>query len=329
VLSEVGERQRQVAEMQAMAGQQRKNADYPAAWASIAQAMIAADQGSYFAKMTGRLDPLRAELRLEQEDLAMTWLQNVTVPAGSTFASVVDPLLEVVTRGIIASEGSRKADLLAHAGWAYFLKSRDGSGSGSPEDAYRQALEVDPANPFAHANWGHLLMWRRGPFDEASRHFAAAVASGRERPYVRRLQLAANRLYASVDADRSLLAAVNDMRKGREPIDDGTKRAVLNLYFSAFNSDDQVAALVAALPPAEHLATIQALFPDGGVEPSRIPLRDAMLALLQEAAGAPADALATWRAVRTASAEGDQRLATRAAAAIARLAPPSRPGRRG
>jgi len=330
VLSEVGERQRQVAEMQAIAAQQEKSADYPAAWSSIEKAMTASDQGSYLAKMTGRLDDVRLDLRAAQEDLAMTWLQHVSVPSGSTFASIVDPLLAVVTRGIVASEGTRKADLLAHAGWAYFLKSRDGSSSGDPEKTYRQATEIESNNPFARANWGHLVMWRRGSFEEAARHFSSALTAGRERPYVRRLQLAAMRLYGSIEAERGLLLTVNEMRISHESIDGGTRSAVFSVYYGAFNADESLQRVVATLPPREHIDTIRVLFPDGGIEASRVALREAMVAVLEEAAGAPANALETWRRVRTLSADGDQRLAARAAAAIARLSPrASRPGRAG
>ena len=320
IASENSERQRHVTELRAVAAQQQKNADYPAAWSSLDEAVKAADQGSYFAKLIGRLDSLRSDLRAEQEDLAMAWLRDVAVPSGSTFSSVVDPLVAVATRGVVGSTGPRKADLLAHVGWGYFLKSRDGTASGSLEETYRQALEIDPANPFAHAQWGHWVLWRRGSFPEASRHFAAAVASGRERPHVRRLQLAAMRLYGSLDTERGLLEAVNDMRTNDEAVDPATRRAVFNLYYSAFNSDEAIQRVVSLVPPAEHIATIRALFFDDQFDQARAPLRDAVIALLQEAAAMPEDALASWRAVQAAVANGgDGRVATRASAAIARL----------
>lgn len=320
LVADDSERQRQVTELRAVAAQQQKNADYPAAWSSLDQAMKAADQGSYLAKLVGRLDRVRSELRAEQEDLAMAWLRDVSVPSGSTFASVVDPLVAVATRGVVASTGPRKADLLAHVGWAYFLKSRDGTPSGSPEETYRQALEIDAGNPFAHAQWGHWILWRRGSFPDASRHFAAAVAAGRERPYVRRLQIAGMRLYGSLETERGLLETVNDMRKNDEPVDPATRRAVFNLYYSAFNSDEAVQRIVSLIPPAEHLATVRALFFDEQFDESRAPLRDAVIALLQEAAGMPEEALTSWRAVQAAVATGgDGRVATRAAAGIARL----------
>lgn len=320
VFSEAGERQRHVAELRAVAEQQRKSADYAAAWATFNEATKAAEQGSYLVNITGRLDQVRLDLRTAQEDLAMAWLRDVSVPSGSTFSTVVDPLVTVVTRGVVGSTGTRKADLLGHLGWAYFLKSRDGSATASPEEPYRQALQIDAANPFAHAHWGHWIMWRHGSFAEASQHFAAAVASGRERPYVRRLQIAAMRLFVTAETRRGLLETVNEMRKNNEPIDAATRRAVFSIYYSALNSEESLQRVLTELPPLDHIATIRALFFDADFDPARAPLRDAMIALLQEAAGAPGDALATWRTVQVAvSRDGDRRVATRAAAAIARL----------
>jgi len=320
LVSEVGERRRHVAELLGVASQQQKNADYPAAWASLNQASEAADQGSHVANVVGRIDRERLAIRTAQEDLAMIWLRDVSVPDGRTFGDVVDPLAAIVTRGIVDAQGVRKADLLGFLGWAYFLKSRDGSTSGNPEEAYQQALDLDPANPIAHAHWGHLIMWRRGSVEDASRHFAAAVAAGRERPYVRRIQLAAFRLYGSEASDAARLRAVDEMRRNNEPIDPSTRRDLFNIYYSAFGSDQQMRRLLDALPPAEHMATLRALFFEPDFDRPRVPLRDATMALLQESAGQRDEALATWRGVRAALPRGgDGRVADAANAAIARL----------
>ena len=68
------------------------------------------------------------------------------------------------------------------------------------------------------------------------------------------------------------------------------------------------------------LAFIRALFTGSDFDRSRVPLRDAVVAMLQEDAGLRDDSLATWRAVRAALPRGgDQRVANRADAAIARL----------
>jgi hypothetical protein len=328
VFGEAGERRRQVAELQRVASEQRKSADYPAAWASLNEASKAADAGSYLANVVGRLDEQRIGVRTAQEDLAMAWLRDVHVPGGSKFSDVVDPLAAVVTRGIVTATGVRRADLLAHLGWAYFLKSRDGSTSGKPEESYKQALDIDPANPFAHANWGHWIIWMRGSAEAANGHFAAAIASGRERSYVRRLQLAAFRLYGSTDTESGLLRTVDDMRRNNEPIDASTVRDVFYTYYSAFNSDEQLRRVLGVLPPKEHIATIRALFFGADFDHARIPMRDALIALLQEDAGLPDESIATWRAVRAELRPGsDVRVGARADAAIARLS--GKAGRRG
>jgi hypothetical protein len=320
VFSEVGEQRRHVAELQRVASEQEKSSEYAAAWASLNEAMKVADQGSYLANVVGRLDEDRLAVRTAQEDLAMAWLRDIRVPGGGTFSEVVDPLAVVVTRGSLSAMGVRKADLLSHLGWAYFLKSRDGSTAGNPEAEYRQALEIDPANPFAHAHFGHSIMWRRGSVEEANRHFAAAVAAGRERVYVRRIQLAAFGLYGSADTEAGLLRAVDEMRRNDEPIDARTRRDVFSIYYSAFNSQEHLQRVLEILPPTEHIKTIQALFFGPNTDPARSPLVGAALALLQETAGLRDESLATWSAVRTAlPSGGDPRVSDRASAAIARL----------
>jgi tetratricopeptide (TPR) repeat protein len=321
VFSEAGERRRHVAELQRVASEQQKSGDYAAAWATLDEAVKAADQGSYLAKLAGRLDEQRIAVRTSQEDLAMAWLRDVRVPGGAKFSDVVDPLAASITRGSVRASGVRKADLLGHLGWAYFLKSRDGVRAGNPEDSYREAIAVDPGNPFAQAHWGHWIIWQRGRVADASSHFAAAVSSGRERAYVRRIQLAAFQLYGSADTDAALLRAVDEMRRNHEPIDASTRQDVFSIYYSAFNSDEQLQRVLGVLPPDEHIAMVRALFSGPDFDQGRAPLRDAMVAMLQEQAGRRDDSLATWRAVRAALPRGgDQRVARRADAAIARLA---------
>lgn len=322
VFAEIGERQRQLAELQAVADRQREVGDYPAAWTSLERALVAADQGSFLAKLSGRLDAPRLELRKAQEDLAMAWLRDVRVPEGKTFADVVDPLLVVITRGSIDAEGVREADLLAHLGWAYFLKSRDRGTDIDPALSYEKALAIDPDNPYANAFWGHWIVWQRGSIDEANRHFAAALAGGREHDFVRRLQLAALRNYTAPEVEGALLRAVDEMRRNGEVVDEATRRYVFGIYFAAFNSDVYLRRVLGALPPQQHIETIRALYVDEGFDPSQVSHRDALIALLQEEAGDREGALATWRAIRKAlGPDDDGRVANQADAALARLAP--------
>jgi tetratricopeptide (TPR) repeat protein len=297
VFGEIQDRQRQVGELQAMADRQQRAGAYAVAWASLERAAATAGEGSYLARLASPPEAERQAVRTAQEDLSMAWLEHASVAGGARFADTVDPLLPALTEGAERAAGRRKADLLAHVGWAHFLKSRDGgTESDDPEPFYRQAIEVDPANPYAHAHWGHWLAWKRQPIDQATAQFDAALASGRARPYIRSLQLAALQLVRTGTSQAAFLAAVADMVKNQEPVEPGVRNAVFGLYERACADDARFARLTAAVPPAAQIAVIRALFFDVDFDPAREPPRDACLARLQEASeGVAADPPALLR----------------------------------
>jgi tetratricopeptide (TPR) repeat protein len=291
VFAEIRDRQRQVGELQAMADQQQRAGDFQDAWTSLDRAAATAGRGSYLARLASPPDAERQAVRTAQEDLAMTWLERAAAAGGARFADTVDPLLPALASGADAAAGRRKADLLAHVGWAQFLKSRDGGGEAlDPEPFYRQALEVDPSNAYAHAHWGHWLAWKRRPLDEATAHFDAALASGRVRPYVRGLQLAALQLASTGTSQAAYLAAVADMVRNQEPVEPRVRNAVFALYARACDDGARLDRLIAAVPPSAQIAVIRALFFDVDFDPGREPLRDACLARLQAASAAIAAA---------------------------------------
>ena len=74
---------------------------------------------------------------------------------------VSDPAEPVLARGAASSDDRRAANALAHLGWADFLRSREGAMGLDPPRYYRQAIQRDPQNVYAHAMWGHDLI-RRG-----------------------------------------------------------------------------------------------------------------------------------------------------------------------
>jgi tetratricopeptide (TPR) repeat protein len=322
VFAEIRDRQRQVGELQAMADQQARAGEYQEAWASLERAATTTGRGSYLSRLASRPEAERQAIRTAQEDLAMAWLERASAPGGTRFSDTVDPLLPALTLGADAAAGRRKADLLAHVGWAHFLKSRDGADASDPEAFYRQALQADPSNPYAHAHWGHWVAWTRRPLDEAAAHFDAALASGRARDYVRSLQLAALQLATAAASQAAYLGAVADMVRNQEPVEPAVRNAVYALYARAFDDDARFDRLVAAVPPAAQIAVIRALFFDVDFAPARVPLRDASLARLQAASGDAAAALATWRSVAAALPPGAQgAVAERARAALAAAGP--------
>jgi tetratricopeptide (TPR) repeat protein len=312
------ERQRNLEELHNVARAQQDAGNYPAALETFEQAVKEAEEGGLVAKMFGRLSEDRRRVREAQEDLAMVWLKNISARNGQTFSETVDKLLPILDRGVANAAGQRKADLLAHVGWAYFLKTRDGQRDLHPEQQYAEALKLDPSNPYAHAYLGHWSSWRRGGLEDVRKHFSAALASGRSTEHVRAIELAAFENFGS-RGDSDYVHVVNDMRKRNEKIDSGARSKLLSIYFMAFNND-RFDDLNTATPPAEQVATLQALFTDSGLDDSKRRLVDAYIATLQEASGARDDALKTWTALRAdLPTDGSSRVASRANEAIKRL----------
>jgi hypothetical protein len=315
-----------VAEALDVEASQRIAGDFARAWVTLQEAAKLADEGGKLATIMGRLDEVRQRVRLRQEDLAMAWLRDARPGPGKAFSEFVNPVLPVLERGLLTATDGRKADLLAHLGWADFLRSRDDGIARNPETRYRDAIQLDPGNPYAHVHLGHWILWRNGPLDVARKEFSAALESGRAHDYVRSMQIAALQNRSSDEADAELLRVVNDMRKNKESVDERTRARVVSMYYSAFSRDEASAQkLLTALPPTEQLETFQALFYDPGFDQAKRPSRDVCLARLQEAAGRSEDALRTLQAVRSelpANAMGS--LPRTVDASIARLS--GRPG---
>lgn len=230
----------------------------------------------------------------------MSWLENIRVRSseGETFSSVIEPLDPVLNRGIVSSSGARKADLLAHVGWASFLKWRDGDRRVDPDRQYREALVVDPANPYANAYRAHWLLWtgRETALPEAKALFSTALASGRVKEHVRRIQLSAFK-NMSEDGEAEYIAAVNDMRMKGESIDPGTRHDYYGIYSFACalrHDPERLERFARTVPIAEQVATFQALFFGTDTEAHEGPGADACLAVLLEAAGRSQEALRVW-----------------------------------
>ncbi len=222
--------------------------DYSSAWRTLEQA--------------SKLQPNSAKVHLAQENLAMKWLEDTHPRESEKFSDIADKLEPVLTRGLPSTkDAQRSADLLAHIGWAYFLRLRDGAFGLDPVVSHSKAGSVYPHNP--------------------------------------RWQLAA--LFNCPDeiCAEEILRVANDIRNEHGTIGEDAKVRIFDLYYDrTFSSNPASNHFLNAIPPASHVTTFRWLFDGLPFGDSKSDLRTGYLAALQEAAGQRDDALANYRALR-------------------------------
>ncbi len=268
----------------ATAAEEKKAGDYGAGWQTLEKAT--------------QLEPNSGEVRVAQNELAMAWLENVHLQEGQKFSDVTDKLEPVLLRAVAsAPHGAEKADLRAHVGWAYFLETRDGRADLDPVKVYQEAVAEDENNPYAHAMWGHWILWRNcDQISEAQKHFKAALAAEREGEYVRRLELSALLNCHTRESDREVIRVANDMRKEGRRLDDGERAHILDIYSQEFSPRTADTLLfINAVPAAEHVTTFRWLFDDVAADENGRATQIYYLAELQEAAGQREEALSNYR----------------------------------
>jgi len=260
--------------------------DYASAWRSLDQA--------------SQVDADSADVHTAQETVAMEWLENATAKEGERLSDIAVKLEPVLTRGVAASpQPARQADLLAHIGWSYFLRSREGASGFDPAATYADAINRDPSNPYAQAMWGHWILWNIRDPAEAAPHFSAALAAHRDREFVRHLQLAALLNGRNAACNRELVGVLNAIRLEQGNVDAETKRTVFDIYDTEIlPADGETTSFVNAVPALDHLATFQWLFDAQNMDESGAILRLCYLSVLQEAAGQRTEALAGYRELR-------------------------------
>jgi len=202
-----------------------------------------------------------------QEDVAMQWIRELTVPDGQTFSTAMAQPLAVLDRATPFATGARQGDLLAHLGWASFLRRRDGDRRIDPEDLYRKAIAADPMNPFGNAMLGHWLLWNdtgSGEIERARPLFRIAADAARATDFVRTLQLAALKNHSTVASRLEAVRVLDEMRRRGEPLPASNANDVWSTYYFAMSDNGDLTSrdLLAVLPPSEHLLTLQWAFSD-------------------------------------------------------------------
>ncbi|HEX9663132.1 MAG TPA: toll/interleukin-1 receptor domain-containing protein [Candidatus Binatia bacterium] len=294
------EQERQAVKLEKQSQLKAESGDFTSAWKLLEQANAIAP---------GSSDVFEA-----QERLAMKLLRDAGVNYfrgnSSYFEELVNRTLPVLSRGASGAKSERLANLLAHTGWAEYLRERAGVGGLEPAERYRHALDIDPGNVYGHAMWGFEILRKRGSVAAANQHFSAALESGREHEYLRSLQISALlQTYTNVwiedpEREKEAIRVANQMRINGETRPkgwgrDSFKGKLWRIYHFGVVTDDRLAPLLAALPPAEHLSLFRWLFPEddlpkGDGAPSLFNFLF-VLAQLEEQAGDRAGALASYR----------------------------------
>ena len=263
---------------------QRQQHNYAAAWRSLEQ--------------VAQTVPDNGKIQMDQEDLAMEWLESFQKPSVG-ISNIMEKLEPVFIRGVVASQSkSRQADLLAHVGWSYFLRSRERFDV-DPTRTYAEAVERDPKNPYAQAMWGYWALWMGKPLADAQKHFSLALMSGRLRTYVQRLQLAGFMNGAQSYENGDIIRLVNAIRKEQAAPDHQTREYFFAVYTRELRwQKSETVAFVNAIGAEEQLATFHWLFDGWKLDKYAIPSRTFLLSVLEEVAGRRDEALAGYRLAR-------------------------------
>lgn len=305
--------------------------------AELRLAELEAARGDYAASLQTcadllKADPLDGAALDDQVNAAMLWTENfsISIPDGSNATNIAAPALDqifsVLESGLSRSKGERAADIQAHLGWAHWLNQRLASrefGSAAEKD-FRAAVAVDPRNVYANAMLAGWMLQTGGNVSEAARHFAVAVSSGKDRPFVRRLQIGGYLSSEASGARAELMRAANDMRRSGEALDDSYRaRALVFCCDPVFTSHAQLVEALSALPPDDVWSTylwMDAVQPAGTDSSDDALRRSFIQASLLEVGEKPQAALAQFRQLQRQLAERPGSLRDAVNAATTRLA---------
>jgi Flp pilus assembly protein TadD len=239
IVTDRAQRSRQSAEFTALARQQADLGEFAEAWRSLDRAE---DQSRTDATDSARLD------------VAFRWLEDGRAGAGQPFSRITDAVGPALDRALLNPQHPRRADVLAHLGWATFLKQRE-TGTGDPAPFYKQALAIDPHNVYANAMLGHWLVWQGEPLSTARPYFDRATATGKARPMVRTFQLAALRNRNNDEADAELIRVLNSMRQQNEDVDGQSARTAYVAFQRRYGTRATTSVTDIGLSPTDQLAT--------------------------------------------------------------------------
>jgi tetratricopeptide (TPR) repeat protein len=257
-----------------------------------------------------KANPLYAPALDGQLAAAMAWDENFHAvgreghdPA-EVAAPQLDKIMSVLDAGLARSKGSRAADVQAHLGWAHFLNSKIAEREFGPdaENNLRAALKADPNNVYANAMLGNWLLQTNGDFTEAMGHFQVAVATGKERAWVRSME------FGGLDGDEAhgtraaLMKMANEMRKNGEPLAEGSKHRLLEQCCEPpYTHHDELVESLSAVPAEDAWKTYLWLDDreqSGTDAQAQRLMREFIEDALLEISGKKAEALEKYRALQ-------------------------------
>lgn len=267
IATDRAQRNRDSAEFTALARQQAGRNEFADAWRSLDRAE---ERSRTEATDAARLD------------VAFRWLEEGRPGPNQPFSKITDAVVPALDRVLLNPQHPRRADTLAHMGWATFLKWRE-TGTGDPASLYKQALEIDPQNVYANTMLAHWLVWKGEPLTAARPYFDAAVGSGKERPFVRTYQLAAVRNRNDDAADAEFIRVVNAMRQQNESLDERSARDAYVVFQRRYGPSRRATDAGAIdVPLPDQLATFNWLARMPGVS-GRAEVNDVVVATLNKA----------------------------------------------
>ncbi|MGA9669538.1 MAG: hypothetical protein WBQ94_10035 [Terracidiphilus sp.] len=301
--------------------------------AQMALAEAQAKQGEYQAAVQSygqmlKSDPLDRQVLDAQLNTTMAWVEDFHVPVreGQSPAEAAGPeldqILTILDAGLTRSKGTQAADMQAHIGWTHWLNQRVAQREFGPaaEQNLRAALAADPSNVYANAMLGYWMLQNDANFNEAIQHLNDAVASGKARPFARKLQLG-----GLIDLDKKggrteLIRAANGIRKSGEPLGEEYKKRILDFCFDPIITDHgELAESLIAVSPDEVWQTYLWLDDNAVDGQSQNLVHDFVKANLLEVTGKRRESLEEYRLLQQELKNGSGTMKSSVNAAVARL----------
>ncbi len=218
--------------------------------------------------MAAELNPSSVEVRYGRFRLSLEWIRDFSIEK-ERLDSTLTSITEIMYRGLPGAGADPGAEILAHIGYIQVLRHINRLPVFTDvESLFEQALDSNPDNVYANAMYARWLMLEKPMtverLDLAQRYYDRALASGRERAYVRSLQFVGITGYSyghRDDIERNALTKLIgisiDMRENAEDYPNRDSLQKILDGYGPMGKAEHVEALVAALPAGPHLETYE------------------------------------------------------------------------